>query len=123
MNKEKERVAHELKPIDKNYAQLHIDALKDIHHLLEEVLITRTPIDMTVQISATQAWPVDYRNRKHVFLWLPVGLTLSFEDFGSGPVAAQQWVNVGIPPGTRMLAPGQANPTYIMIRCTDEVIP
>lgn len=102
---------------------IHHEHLKKLC-LIEEILRHRTPIDLTVQISAAQPWFVDYHNRKHIFLWLPTSaLSLSFEDYGTGTVQQQVWTNIGMPPGTRIFAPGNATTTPIMIRCTDEVIP
>ena len=91
--------------------------------LLKIQLQAREPIDKTVYVSATKPWIFDYRNRKHVFLWLPSALTLSFEDYGSGVVNGQQWLNLAMPTGIRVLAPGQSSPAPMMLRFTDEVVP
>ena len=91
---------------------------------LKVELQAREPIDQSVYISATRPWIVDYRNRKHVFLWLPsTALTLSFEDYGQGVVQAQSWVNLGLPVGIRVFAPNQSSDTQILLRFTDELIP
>lgn len=97
------------------------NALRRIH---DE--ICRMPaIDQTVQISATQPWVVDYHERQHVFMWLPGNaLTLSFEDYGSGVVNPQNWVNLGVPTGIRVFAPQiTSGTTPIMLRFTDSIIP
>ncbi len=97
-----------------------IDKLEEIKH----ALVKRPPIDETIEISATKPWIIDYHERRHIFIWLPTAqLTLSFEDYGSGIVPLQVWVNVGMPSGIRVTATGQTNNTAIMVRYTDEVVP
>lgn len=110
----------EQQTIEQRLATLELTQIK----LLKAVLQERAPIDTSIFISATRPWIVDYRNRKHCFLWLPsVALTLSFEDYGSGVVQPQNWVNLGMPTGIRILAPGQLTDTQILLRFTDEPIP
>lgn len=96
------------------------------HKLLEDlktIIEGRPPIDEHVSISSVKPWNVDYKERKHIFIWLPTTQTLSFEEFGSGPVQAQVWVNLGMPAGTRVLAPNSSSLIDMMIRCTDEELP
>jgi hypothetical protein len=84
----------------------------------------RTPDYYDAQVSSSMFWSINRKGRKHVFIWLPLATTLSFEDYGSGNVMAQTWFNVGIPDGTRVYAPlVTGTSTYIKICCTDEVIP
>ena len=99
-----------------------IEALEaSIARLKKEPL---TPEDQMYMISATKAYVLDYKERKHLYMWLPTSsLTLSFEDYGSGVVQAQVWVNIGFPQGLQVLAPNNATNVPIFIRCTDEVIP
>lgn len=100
-------------------------AVEQLSRLVAEMKENRHPIFLTVEISVSKPWIVDYQNRKHLFLWNPAtsAITLSFEDYGSGPVASQQWINIGMPPGTRVLAPNNATNTPLLLVCTDEVIP
>lgn len=101
-------------------ATLEILTAKITKIMLQE----REPIDQTVYISSSQPWIVDRRGRKHAFLWIPgTALTLSFEDYGSGVVNAQQWINLGFPVGIRMFAVGQSSPVQVLLRFTDEEIP
>jgi hypothetical protein len=99
------------------------DETRKILEDLKELIQGRPPIDDHVTISSVKPWQIDYRERKHVFIWLPTTQTLSFEEFGSGPVQAQVWVNLGMPPGTRVYAPNSSSLIDMMIRCTDEEIP
>jgi hypothetical protein len=99
-----------------------LDTLKQIERLLMSTAY-HPPIDDVFQISSTKPYVLDYQERKHVFLWLPsTSLTLSFEDYGTGIVSAQVWVNIGMPVGIRIFAPlvtlGATTPIYI--RCTNE---
>ncbi len=102
-----------------------LDTLKQIERLLLS-LARQEPIDRMVAISSTQPYVINYQERKHVYLWLPSSsLQLSFEDYGTGTVSAQIWVNLGMPQGIRVYAPTITAPgvtTPIYVRCTDEVI-
>ena len=81
------------------------------------------PLDQTFQISAIAPYRVDYRERAHIFIWLPTSLTLSIEDYGTGIVPAQQWINIAIKAGTFVFAPLVTSGTAtFIVRCTDEVI-
>lgn len=92
--------------------------------LTKAMLQAREPIRQTVFLSATRPWIMEYRNRKHVFLWIPSTTTiLSFEDYGTGPVQPQVWTNLAMPAGTRVFAPNNASDTQVMLLFTDEVLP
>lgn len=97
-----------------------LNTLQEIH---ESILQKRDPIDQTIMASSTQPWVVDYRNRKHIFLWFPTAQTVSFEDFGTGPVTAQVWMNIAMPPSTRMFITSSSALVEFMVRYTDEIIP
>lgn len=101
-----------------------LDTLKQIERLLLSQAY-QPPIDDVFQISSSKPYVLDYQERRHVFLWLPAtSLTLSFEDYGTGIVSAQLWVNIGMPTSTRIFAPLlTTGTTPIFIRCTNEVIP
>src|SRR5258708_671157 len=92
---------------------------------IREKLTSRPPIDQTYQINSQQAYTVDYKERLHVFIWLPITATLSFEDYGQGTVQQQIWQNIGIKQGIKCYAPNIAPPNtlLIMVRCTDEEVP
>jgi hypothetical protein len=83
---------------------------------------SREPIDKLVQINDTTPYIIDYRERKHIYLWSPNVLTLSFEDFGTGSISPRVWNNLGMPSGIRVLTVGQTVLVPIFIRCTDESI-
>ena len=96
---------------------------KEKIELLKDLVNGRPPLDDHVTISSVKPWNVDYRERKHVFIWLPTTQTLSFEEYGTGPVQAQVWINLGMPAGIKMLAPNSSTLIDVMIRCTDEELP
>jgi len=101
-----------------------LDTLKQIERLLLSMAI-HEPIDRVIQISANVPYVINYLERRHCYIWLPsTSLSLSFEDYGTGTVSAQIWVNLGMPQGIRVFAPTiTSGTTPIYIRCTDEVIP
>jgi len=81
------------------------------------------PIDQDIMISDNNPWRMDYRSYKHVFMWLPSTLTLVMDDYGSGAVQAQVWINLGLRPGTSIKTSGQSTLTLVRLRFTDEEIP
>jgi len=100
-----------------------IEILKCLEDIASSLKQEREPIDATVMVSNTQPYVVDYRNRKHIFVWFPTAQTISVDDYGTGPVQAQVWINLGLQQGTRLLITSVTAPTEIFIRCTDEIIP
>ena len=101
----------------------HNEKLATLHELIE-LLKPRPPLDATIPVSAALEWPLDYKERKHVFLWLDTTTTLSFGDYGSGSVQQQVWTNLGMKPGTVINAPNAgATPVLLNLRFTDEIIP
>jgi len=90
---------------------------------IAKLLDSRTPIDRTIQISDNAPWTMDYMGFKHVFLWLPAAYTLSIGEYGSGPVQAQVWVNLGLRPGTQLKTSGQSTLVPVILRFTDEEVP
>jgi hypothetical protein len=101
------------------------NTLFNILERIEAATIHRPPIDDMVQLSSTKPYVIDYKERRHVYIWLPsTALALSFEDYGSGTVQPQIWVNLGMPQGIKVFATAiTSGTTPIFIRCTDEVIP
>lgn len=76
------------------------------------------PADVSVQ-----AYVVNYKNRKHIFIYNP-GAQMTLTDVAGEwkqTLNAQSWTNVSIPNGTRLTA--SSGPAVIKVKCTDEVIP
>lgn len=79
------------------------------------------PIDQTIMIGANVPFVVDYKQRRHIYIWSPTSISLSIEDYGTGTIPAQQWINIGIKAGTSIFAPTFTTATTpLMIRWSDE---
>lgn len=89
---------------------------------LKKLLQSRPPIDETYQISATQPLVVDYKERKHLFIFSANALTLTIDDIGTLSVSANTYTNIGFQQGMR-LVPTQTSLTPIFVRATDETVP
>ena len=94
-------------------------AMKEMH----ELLVGRPPLDSLIMISSTQPYIIDYRTRKHIFLWTATTLTLLLEDLGQVGATQYTWTNIGFSTGMKIYASGVTNPTAVFIRCTDETVP
>jgi hypothetical protein len=98
-------------------------------HLLREIdkklgTIEKKPaIDRTLMISTTQPYVVDFKNRKHLFVWSANALTILLEDLGTLAVAANTWTNIGYQEGMRLVPQSQPTTVPIFVRATDETIP
>jgi hypothetical protein len=81
-----------------------------------------TPIDVVQMISATTPWILDYKERRHIYIYSPNSLTLTIEDFGSFALSASTWMNIDFLEGMHIFASGQTNNVAIFVRCTDELL-
>lgn len=92
--------------------------------LVKMQLETREPIDKLLFVSTSQPFLVDYKNRKHLYIFSPSGLTLSCQDIGTVTVNANVFMLFDLPAGTRcyVVAP-TGNPVQLFVRCTDELLP
>lgn len=98
----------------------------DIDHDLDQIrqlLTPRDPIDAMYQIELAKPLVIDYKERRHLFIFSANSLTLTVEDFGTLSVSANTFTNIGgFPQGTR-LTPTQTSPTPVFVRATDETVP
>jgi len=101
-----------------------LEQLELFNNSLHQLIAGRPPIFSVEQLSSTRPYIIDYKERKHVYIWLPSSsLALSFEDYGTGTIQAQVWINLGLPEGIRVFATAITSGTTPMyIKCTDEVI-
>ncbi len=101
-----------------------LEQLELLHTNLHTLIEGRPPIFSVEQLSSTKPYIIDYKERKHLYIWLPSSsLALSFEDYGSGTVQAQVWTNLGLPEGIRVFATAQTSGTTpLYVKCTDEVV-
>ncbi len=83
----------------------------------------RQPIDVTAMISTTQPLVIDYKERRHLFIWSANALTFSLEDLGTLTVGANAWVNIGYQEGMRLVPATTANTVPVFVRATDESVP
>lgn len=83
----------------------------------------KTATNQTILMNDNQPWVVDYKDFKHIFMWLPTQLTLVMGEYGQGTVQAQVWINLGLRPGTKIVTSGQSSATPIILHFTDEVVP
>jgi len=82
----------------------------------------KEPYFLTVLISDSQGWQMDYRGYRHVYMWLPQALTLNLGEWGTGPVQAQVWISLGIKTGIRIMTSGTTNPVPVILKFSDEVV-
>lgn len=97
------------------------DTVDKLTVLVANVLVQREPIDFPIQLSTSMPWNVDYKNRKHLFLWSPIALTLTAEDYGNVNILANTWHQIDFTPGARIFS-NQPTLTYAYVKATDEYI-
>ena len=102
-----------------------IELLREIRELLVGYLIYRDPLDSILQASATTPFFLDYKERRHLFVWNPnqSAVTLLLEDYGSLSVAPSVWTALPFPTGMRIFLSGQTYLLPLMLRCTDSQVP
>lgn len=81
------------------------------------------PISGTVLLSASRPWLVDYRERKHIYLWSATGESLTIEDYGNFVVPAENWILFDMPNSMRITAPEESDPITLFVKWTDELLP
>jgi hypothetical protein len=73
---------------------------------------------------STQPYVVNYKNRRHIFIYNPSATAITLQD-GTGEwvikLPANDWANVSIPNSTQLKA--STGPAVIKVKCTDEVVP
>jgi len=93
-------------------------AIKDLH----ESVKGRPNLEDVHNISSSQPYVVNYRDRYHILLWSANGLTLTLEDLGTMTVNANTWTNISFKTGMKIYAQGQATIVPVFIRCTDSTV-
>ncbi len=81
------------------------------------------PLDKIAPISSTYPITVDYRGRRHLYIFSPVALALQIDSIGVIPVFPGFWSDIGFQAGMRLYAQNLANPVNVQLRATDEYIP
>lgn len=97
--------------------------LNQIHQLVRDEIVAKTPENYTFNgILNGQPFVLDYKNRKHIFLYQNSGASINLvnTEFGSIPLTDASWTNWPFPQGTKWTLSASA---LLNIRCTDEVVP
>ncbi len=94
--------------------------LRDIWRRLEERM---EPLDKIASISSTYPITVDYRGRRHLYIFSPVALALQVDSIGTIPIFPGFWTDISFQAGMRLYAQNLANPANVQLRATDEYIP
>lgn len=94
--------------------------LTDILNVLSKDISYRDDIEVTVGISSTMPYTINYMNRRKLFFTSPVALTLKVEDIGNVIIPANTWVDISFPEFYRLFAIGQNTLTYAVVRATDK---
>lgn len=107
-----------------DFQQKQLDLLQKILDATRLTVSNRPQIDETYQVSDTQSnWYLDYKNRKHIYVWSPNALTFKLApDQGTISMGANEWLDFSFRPGTQIFTSGQATLVPVYVRCTDETI-
>lgn len=82
----------------------------------------RKPINDIAQISSTRPYTLDYKGRKHVFVYATSPLSLTIPGLGSYVLPSAEWTNLPFQEGAKITC-SETSDQRLLIRCTDEVIP
>lgn len=100
-----------------------IAALERINKNLELLISGRRPLEQTYSISDSQGVILDYKNRKHLYIYSQTSITLIIDQIiGNISISAKIWTNIDYEQGTKIFTSGTAAPINVQIRATDEVI-
>ncbi len=79
--------------------------------------------DQDFLISNTQSTLyLDYKGRKHLYLYTATALTLQLNDMGTVAISANIWTEVSFRPVMQLFPTNQTNPVKVVIRATNEQI-
>ena len=105
---------------EQTYQEQSLKLLQSINERLAGAAGNRKPFWEKVAISATVPIIVDYRDRKHVYLFTQNTLTLTLEDMGTLAVTAGTWADISFRPGMNIFAQSQASIVYVDVLQTDD---
>lgn len=96
----------------------------ELHELVNAMKLERIFVDKPVSISANVAYEVNYQDRKFLFAWSPVTLSLTADDGSIIPLLAANWTNISLRRGTHITAPAisDASPVQILVRACDQLL-
>ncbi len=94
--------------------------LGSIEKLLKQRVNGRPAIDQMYSISDTQGFHLDYKGRKHLFIWSNAAITLSLGVLGSYSITQNVWTVLDFEADFKLFTSGTTNPVNVLIRATDE---
>lgn len=97
-----------------------IDGLQTIVRELKEIIVGRPDLDTQVPISSTVPYIINYRERLKVYLYSPIAMTLTVEDFGAISVPGSTWIDISFQQGVRLVSNLTAQ-NLILVRCSDNI--
>lgn len=110
---------------EKDFQDKQLAALSRIEKLLDTQINGRDagPEDQTYVIGNSQSNLIlNYKGRKHLYLFAGVGLTLNLNDIGTLVVAANTWTDISFRPGMQLFTTNQATPVAVLVRATNEIV-
>jgi hypothetical protein len=100
---------------------------KELCKLLENLTVGRSPIDFAVKISDLSFWSMNYKERKHLFVWATAATVITADDYTGTTtitIPATTWSIFAFPPGTKIQTSGSGTATTpLFFRATDEMVP
>jgi hypothetical protein len=88
-------------------------------HNRQKNLAERRSFDEMVAISASIPIVLDYRERKHIYIFSAQSLTLSLEDMGQIALTPGTWEEISFRPGLNIYAIGQTATVYVAVKQTE----
>ncbi len=89
---------------------------------IRDLLQSRPDVEQTYLLSASQPYILDRKDRKYLYLYTTIALTLSIEDFGTITTPSVGWLDITLQQGIRIYATNQTNPVPVLVRATDNQI-
>lgn len=100
-----------------------LTVLERIEKLLQPTGGARLAEDQSYLIGNTQSnLFLDYKNRKHLYIYSAVALTLQLNDIGTYSVPATTWTDISFRPNMQIFTTNQATAVMVYVKATDETI-
>lgn len=93
-----------------------------IQRVVIEIRKSRNPEFQTYNISSSTPYVVDYKNRKHVFVFVSANVTVTAPEIGTLTLVAGNWYNFSYIESTRFFA-STTTISQLYVKCTDEEVP
>ena len=78
--------------------------------------------EFTDQTIGPQPYVINYKNRKHLFMYTPTSFTGTMQDLGTVSFVAGNWYNMSFRPGTTLTVTSVAS-VNVLLKATDEIVP